>query len=483
VATSKKGRPLTQPTLPANLSALLSSFQSCFTQPSYSNFLLMITGWITCQGRHSISRVIQAAGEQARDKHHSVFYRFLSRGQWSIDALGKAVFCLLRPWLPARIVVIVDDTLCHKSGPHIFGAHMHYDASQSTYGRSAGGDRKTFFAFGHNWVVLALWLALPWNPDRGLAIPILFRLYRGKKRCPESQYRKRTQLAVDLVELLSSWLPTDRTICLVGDAEYACRTLVRTLPERIFFTGPMSMDAALFDEPGVQKGRGRRRIKGDRLPSPQKLARCRSIPWEEIEITIYGRSVNILIKSQVCMWYTVAGKALVRMVLTRDPTGSIKDRAYFTTDASASSAELLAQFARRWEIEVAFRNAKQVMGLEDPQNGWWRRETSEPKPKKKAGPNPRGRRGETAVNHTLALAFAAYALIIIWYLQYGDRARDVEEVRRDAPWYLHKSHPSFLDMIAAVRREIWAARFSAHPDFKRVSENIRDLLPQWLMAA
>ena len=410
---------MTDPALPVTLSVLLSNFQNCFTKSSYSNFLLMVTGWITCQGRHSISRVIQAAGERARDKHHSVFYRFLSRGRWSMDSLGKVVFSLLSPWLPARIVVILDDTLCHKSGPHVFGACMHYDAAQSTYGRSARGLRKPFFAFGHDWVVLALWLTLPWNQDRGLAIPLLFRLYRSKKRCPKAQYRKRTQLAVDLVELLSSWLPADRTMLLVGDAEYACRTLVRTLPERVFFTGPMSMDAALFDEPGVQKGRGRRRVRGNRLPSPEKLARRRATPWEEIELTIYGRSVKILIKSQVCMWYTVAGQPLVRMVLTRDPNGSIKDRAYFTTDVSTSSAELLVQFARRWEIEVAFRNVKQTMGLEDPQNGWWRRQTSEPKPRKKTGPNPRGRRGETAINHTLALAFAAYALVIGTLVGYG----------------------------------------------------------------
>lgn len=463
---------------------VLSNFQNCFTKSSYNNFLLMITGWITCQGRHSISRVIQAAGDRARGKHHSVFYRFFSRGKWSTDALGKVVFSILRPWLPAQIVVILDDTLCHKSGPHIFGACMHYDASQSTYGRSAGGDRKKFFAFGHNWVVLALWIPLPWNQDRGLAVPILFRLYRSKKRCPKAQYRKRTHLAIDLVEVLSNWLPADRTMLLVGDAEYACKTVVRTLPNRIIFTGPMCMDAALYENPGLPKtGRGRPRIKGTRLPSPELLARCRSIPWEEIKLTIYGRSVTIWIKSQVCMWYTVAGQRQVRMVLTRDPTGSIKDRAYFTTDNTVSSTEVLVQFVRRWEIEVAFRNTKQVMGLEDPQNGWWRRPSSAAKPRKKAGPNPRGRRGEVAINHTLTLAFAAYAVVIIWYFEHGDRVRDVEEVRENAPWYLHKSHPSVQDMIAALRREIWAARFSAHPAFKGVSLNIRALLPQWLMAA
>ena len=183
------------------------------------------------------------------------------------------------------------------------------------------------------------------------------------------------------------------------------------------------------------------------------------------------------------MWYTVAGKRNVRMVVTRDPDGRIDDRAYFSTDAERSIVQILVQFAKRWEIEVAFRNAKQSLGVEDPQNGWWRRKPGSRRPKKVAGPNPKGRRGEKAIVHTLALAFATYALIVIWYLHHGELADDVAQVKNEAPWYRHKQTPSFYDMLAAVRREIWAARFSAHPLFKRVSEKVRELLPTWLLAA
>ena len=72
------------------------------------------------------------------------------------------------------------------------------------------------------------------------------------------------------------------------------------------------------------------------------------------------------------------------MVVTRDPSGRINDRAYFSTDVDASVEAILEQFARRWEIEVAFRNTKQAMGFQDPQNGWWRRANSTPRPKKNA---------------------------------------------------------------------------------------------------
>ena len=159
-------------TLPSSLQVLLVGFVPCFTRPGFDNFATLITGWIVCPARHHISRVIQAAsGDSMPEKHHASFYRFLSHGSWAIDALGEVLFHLLLPWLPLQITMILDDTLCHKGGPHLFGAAMHYDAHASTYGRGTSQGRKGVFAFGHNWVVAALWLPLPWNPRRGLALP------------------------------------------------------------------------------------------------------------------------------------------------------------------------------------------------------------------------------------------------------------------------------------------------------------------------
>ncbi|MFQ5479547.1 MAG: transposase [Candidatus Binatia bacterium] len=470
--------------LPSSLQALLVAFAPCFTRPGGDNFATLVSGWILCPARHSISRVIQAAsGDFVPEKHHASFYRFLSHGSWVIDALGEVLFDLLLPWLPPRITLILDDTLCHKSGPHLFGAAMHYDAHASTYGRGTSQGRKGFFAFGHNWVVAAVWLPLPWNPARGLALPLLIRLYRSKKRCPAAQYRKRTAMAAELVELLAGWLPADRSLHVVADAEYACKTVVRKLPDKVSFTGPMSMDAALYDQPGPYRGRGRRRLKGQRLPSPKQLAARTSTPWRKRTLTIYGRQVTLLVKTQLALWYTVAGTQRLSVVVTRDAAGRLRDGAFFSTDDKSSASDILIQFARRWEIEVAFRNTKQAMGLEDPQNGWWRRKAGTPRPKKRPGPNPRGEKGATAVNHTLILGFTAYALVVLWYLKHGHRDDDVARVRSEAPWYRHKHTPSFTDMLAALRRQIWIARLSQHPVLKPLCEKIDALLPHWLLAA
>ncbi len=469
--------------IPLSLQELLFAFAPCFTKPGLHTFATLMTGWISCPGRHSIARLIQAASSSAPKKHHSSFYRFLSHGRWRIDSLAKALFHLLLPLLPEEITLIVDDTLCAKGGPHIFGAAMHYDSHASTYGRNAAGGAQSFFAFGHNWVVAALWLPLPWNSTRGLAIPFMIRLYRSKKRCPQAVYRKRTEMAAEIIGIVASWVPRNRRLHVLGDGEYACKTVVKILPDGVVFTGPMVMDAALYGLPKARSGRGRPSKKGKRKLSPKLLAARASIPWKKLTLTIYGQHVSLLVKAQKCLWYTVAGSQLVSMIVTRDPSGRLSDRAFFSTDDQISEEHLLMSFTRRWEIEVAFRNAKQAMGIEDPQNGGWHRKAGSARPNKRPGPNPHKTKGETAVNHTLAQAFAAYALVVIWYFRHGKPDEDVARVKKDAPWYQHKVAPSFADMLAALRRELWIERFSRDPDLKRLHEKIDDVLPHWLLAA
>lgn len=471
-------------TISSAFQTLFLQFQPVFTAPSFPNFVTLVTGWMLCPGRHTISRVIQHGQGPGRKKHYATLYRFFSRAVWITDLLGQALFPFVLPLIPeGAVYALTDDTLCRKSGPHLWGAGMHHDPLSSTYGRGTKVGRKVAFAFGHNWVVLSLWVPLPWNPQRGVAIPILFRLYRSKKRCPSEEYRKRTELAQEMIHILASWIPAGRKLVVVGDSEYACQTLVQGLPWGADFVGPMMMDAAFYDIPSPQTGRGRRAKKGKRLPSPRQLAADSSIPWTRTTLSIYGRQVEALTKTQIGLWYRVAGTRLVRMIVTRDPKGRIEDRAYFSTDPSMTVGEVAQGFSRRWAQEVLHRDTKQSLGLEDPQNGWWRRPHGKRAAKKKAGPQPHATRGEQAVRHTAPLAFLTYALVVVWYFQHGSITEDVRRAQERAPWYRHKLEPSFADMLAAARRELWTARFSAHPALRAVSSKIARLVPEWLLAS
>jgi hypothetical protein len=359
---------------------------------------------------------------------------------------------------------------------------MHHDALRSTYA-SRPGTGAVAFAFGHSWVVLALIVTPPWSTSRSFAIPFLFRLYRPKKRTPASQYRKRTELAADLVRILLETLPEDRTLHLVGDAEYACKTLVRSLPSNVHFTGPLPKDAALYEAPETYRGRGRPPKRGRRLPSPKALAEERSSRWRRCDVHIYGRDVAIQTKAILGRWASVTGERDVRIVLTRDPSGRLADRAYFCTDAQRTVEDVICTYAMRWEIEVAFRNTKQTLGLQDAQNGWWRRPSGTRRPRKRAGPNPKGVRGQRAAEHTLPFAFSAYAIVLLWYFQCGAPARDVDRSRREAPWYAHKAEPSFADMLVGFRRAIWRRRLSLLPQSKLDPAKSHPLLAGWMLAA
>jgi hypothetical protein len=341
---------------------------------------------------------------------------------------------------------------------------MHRDGAASSYGKGSGGAVQAF-ACGHSWVVLSVRLPLPWS-SRGRAIPVLARLYRSPKRCPASEYRKRTELAREMVEILANWLPEGRTLHLTGDREYACRTVLRELDTKIQFTGPMPMDALLYGPVPKYRGLGRPRVHGGRVASPQQ--RAQRGKWERVSVVLYGdRSIQLLVQTWTCLWYTVTGKRLVRVVLTRDPKGHCDDRVFFSTDHSAAPAQILPRFAGRWLIEVSFRDTKQLFGLTDPQNGFSRS----------------AHRGRRAVERTAPFIWMIYGIVILWYVGEDRWRRDMQAHRERTPWNRSKATPSFEDMLEALRTEILTHRLLRHPLLNRTRAETRRVLETLGLAA
>ena len=110
--------------VPGTLATVLDSFGGLFGRPTFRTFVSLVLGWILCRGRHTITRVILAARATGADGHHARFYRFFAKSVWrgDVDELGRRVLALLLPLLPRTIELIVDDTLCRKGGPQVFGA-------------------------------------------------------------------------------------------------------------------------------------------------------------------------------------------------------------------------------------------------------------------------------------------------------------------------------------------------------------------------
>jgi hypothetical protein len=222
----------------------MQSFVPVFTAPSVLNFSFLLRTWLRCHERHTVAGLLRASrglGDKPFDKHFSVFHRFFTRARWETDRLGYVLIYLIEPWLTDEVTRMIDDTLARRSGPRILGAGMHHDPLASSMHGNNG--RRTTFAFGLNFVVLALWVHLSWTHSGGIALPILVRLYRSKRTCPENLYRKRTELAGELIQIATQWFST-RRITVMGDREYACETVLRALPPAgVQFVGPLPMNA------------------------------------------------------------------------------------------------------------------------------------------------------------------------------------------------------------------------------------------------
>ena len=467
VQATRTGEAMLRLIVPEALLPLLAAFQPCFTAPSYRTFCLLVSGWLRCRGRRTVTGLVIAAGAVG-SRHISAFHRFFARAHWSLDALGRVLFTLALRWIPADgpLFILVDDTLARKHGMGISLATMHHDPLLSSA-------RKPFCSFGHVWVVLALWV--PLGGRRGFALPILFRLYVGAKRggradapsrphpgqrqraaeAAHAQHPRPTKLALsrELIGLVAAWAG-ERTVYVVVDSAYAGRTLLEDRPANVQVLSRLRLDAALRARPGRrrpgQKGRPRRR--GHRLPTLKTMAETRR-RWDPLPVTLYGRPVSPLVFGVTALWYGALRDQPVRIVVVRDPSGRRRDEAFFCADLSVGPAFILEGYARRWTLEVSFHDQKQALGFEDPQQ-----------------------QAERAVARSAPLAGLVYALVLLWYA--GQVEQGLARGWLVRPWYRSKTAPSFLDMLTALRQDSRPLVISAPPCPPRRRKNPPpDLLP------
>jgi hypothetical protein len=442
--------------VPPTLAALLGAFSACFQARSNLTFQWLVLGWVQCQGRRTITTVALASGA-LEQRHISVFHRFFSRASWGLDALGHVLFGLALAWVPADqpLVVVGDDTLARKGGKSIALASMHHDPLLSSA-------RKPFCSFGHVWVVLAVWVPLPFGSGRGFALPVLFRLYVGAKRGGETNAAGRTparqgprhraartaharhgqatklELLRQLVVLAADWAGA-RSIYLVVDSAYAGRTVLEHRPANVHVISRLRLDAALYAPPPPRRPgqQGRPRRRGQRLPSLQQVVAGRR-RWQQVPLVLYGRAVTPRVMSLTALWYGALREQPVRAVVVRDPRGRRRDEAFFCTDLDRDAAFMLQTYARRWTLEVTFHDAKQHLGFGQAQN-----QTSQ------------------AVARTAPFAGLVYSLVVLWAAAHRQQGGTLRWLVR--PWYPTKTAVAFPDLLTALCHELWRTRFSEPP--------------------
>ena len=130
------------------------------------------------------------------------------------------------------------------------------------YDGSAQGGKK--IAFGNTWVIAAIVVELPCCPSP-VALPVLFRLWRGKGTASQ------VQLAAQLLEILVRAF-RDRQVHGTGDAAFHGESLV--IKGTMWTTRPPASAVISGPKPPPTGRRGRPREQGDRILGI--LRRCRA---------------------------------------------------------------------------------------------------------------------------------------------------------------------------------------------------------------
>lgn len=356
----------------SSLDTVLQCLLPAFTQPSFQTHIEVLLGWVMCLGKrteYGVFQTIQADTPVSRKERHPFdrFYNFFSRSAWTVRDLAQQVAVAIVVGLNPRglLYLVVDDTLLHKRGKHVYGLGWFRDAVASTAKRVAT-------ASGNHWVVVGLAICIP-GTSKIYCLPIHAMLHLAGKN-----HKSEAMLAKEMLQDILGWFP-DRKLVFIGDGAYSAKNLLGDLDPRVTYVGVMRADAAIYD-PIVPKQpkskRGPKPDKGPRLPNPKEAVKKADgnrsgrgpWAWQTVKARAYGVTRKLRVLSFQAVWPEVHGLLPILVVLVRDPLGKFQDKYLFTTDVDADLSWVISTFSRRWSIEVAFKSSKQVMKIQAPQH-------------------------------------------------------------------------------------------------------------------
>lgn len=409
---------------------LLMAFAQAFTAPTYANALVLLYGAILAPGRRTVASALRAMG-LADSSHFTNFHRVLNRAQWSPWVLSQLLLALiilffLPPSMP--LLLVIDETLERRRGPQIKYKGWFRDPIRSTMNHVSK-------SLGIRWICLAILVPVPWSP-RLWALPFMTIPALGPKTSTQLKKRRHRTIvdwAMIMIDKVRTWQP-DREIVLTGDGSYAAVILVQRcqrLKRPVTLVSRLRLDACLHDLPAPRpKGkRGPKPKKGVRLPSLESRLADPKTQWQKLKVRWYGgEEKEIEVASDACLWYRRGLEpVLIRWVLLRCPEKSFKPQAFFCSDPQVPTAQIVAWFIARWNIEVTFEEVRAHLGFET-QRQW----------------------SDKAIERTTPCLFGLFSLVTLMAKVLHPDTLPV----REASWYL-KEEATFIDVLAAVRSDLW----------------------------
>lgn len=402
-------------------------------------------------GRHTISSLLRA---QNRHQHDwSADYRFYSQDRFDERAVFGLVRQALEKTLPAQepLVVAMDDSLLRKTGRKIHGVRYQRDPMSPPFHVNLVRGLR----------VLQISAALP--QGRGLArmVPIDFEhAVLPPKPAPKASPREweeyqqikaqRNINCVGFERLQSLRQQMDHTgsaqrgLVVSVDGRFTNKTFLTRIPQRTVIIGRIRKDAVVYELPAHQPALGRKRKYGRQLSTPAELLKDDQVAFQTVRAFAAGQVHDFQIKclKPVVMRLDRAARPVQILVikplgyrLTQGGKLLYRQPAFLVcTDPQMALEDFLQNFLWRWDIEVNFRDEKNILGVGQAQV-----------------------RTEASNQNAPALAVAAYALLLMASVQaYGKNGGPDRLLQ--AKWYQRKdqARATTSELINQLRRELWS---------------------------
>ena len=419
--------------LPSLIIILLSPFAQMFSVPVWRKAQILCVGAILCQGARRISSILHVMG-LADERRFELYHRFLYRDEWDPLLGAKILFGLLVALLPPYIpmLVVLDETIERRKGKEINAKGCYRDAVRST-------EKLVVKCFGLKWLPFCLIIKMPWA-KRPWALPFLTFLQYSKKYDESRNHRHRTttDYAILGIRFFSRWAKKISWI-LLGDGGFGQLELVKACRENGGnLISRLRIDARLYEEPPapIQGKKGRKPVKGKRIPSFKEMLEDKELIWQEVEVNWYGNvRKNIHYLSGVNLMYKPNCKPeKIRWVLVKDPEEKMLTVPLFSSNPNDKPEYIIEKFVYRFSIEVLFQESRAHLGIET-QRQW----------------------SDKSIIRTTPLLFGLFSIVCLIALKLIET---IPLSVKSSAWYSKpQNEATFSDIIAHVRRYCWASRY------------------------
>ena len=325
-----RGHMITIDKIPKKTRAFFRPLQKHFTEPAWGHFWALVMA-ITISHSSTIERLVKVLrGSTHRTNQGEFLWRSTWNESWVVQAIAVDTLKRLYSKKDRRVFLIVDDTQTLKRAKKMAAVGKLHHHATGKYGN------------GHTIVKVCLYY-------RGVTIPFGSWLYVKKEHSAKLKipFRKLTELAGEAIG--NAQLPRNLQVTVLFDAFYLCPVVVKACKQRKWHYIGVGKSNRWFNVGSVKRRLGK---------YGQNVLR-NSGQWCNIA-GLRTRKVYRLAERVGHL-----GKlGTVKVVFSRRQ-GEAKHIALVTDDLNASMKTIVAEYLKRWSIEMLIKDEKQHLGLAD----------------------------------------------------------------------------------------------------------------------